>query len=106
MRKRQWRQVMGIDSKTDKMDATSIINLVNKFNGHVPDNNKIVKGNNNWDIDQKMVSVYIHKLVLIIPCRLSFSSNSRLLCPFICIVAIALSRPKRPVSPSCLSMAI
>ncbi len=61
MRKYQWREVMGLDQKTDKMDGTSVFNLINKFNGVVPGNNQIQKGNDFWDIDQKMASVYIFK---------------------------------------------
>lgn len=61
MRKVQWRQVMNFDSRTDSMNGSTLMNLVNKFNGETPDNSKISKGNSFWDIDQKMVSVYIHK---------------------------------------------
>ncbi len=50
---------MGLDPKKDKPDGDGVFNLVNKFMGEVPENSKIQKGNNYWDIDQKMISVYI-----------------------------------------------
>ena len=59
MRKYQWREVMGFDPKKDKPDGDGVFNLVNKFMCEVPENAKIEKGNYYWDIDQKMISVYI-----------------------------------------------
>ena len=57
--KKQWAEYIqaGIQGFNDVHSMQNIVSLV--LVTHVPDNNKIHKGNNNWEIDQKIVSVYI-----------------------------------------------
>lgn len=61
MRKFQWREVMGLDADSDKLDGPTALDVIKKFNGHVPRNDEISLGDDYWYMDQKMVSVYIDK---------------------------------------------
>jgi hypothetical protein len=61
MRKYQWHEVMGIDPLVDQMDGQTALKLIKKFNGEARENSRIVKGDDYWYVDQKMVSVYVDR---------------------------------------------
>ena len=61
MRKYQWREVMGLDADSDRMDGPTALKVIKRFNEKVPISEEVQVGGDYWTIDQRMVSVYVDK---------------------------------------------
>jgi hypothetical protein len=64
MRKCQWREVMNV-TKNMSLTGELVLEKASMFfgNGSVRKNNEIKKGDTHWDLDQKIVSIGIHRYV-------------------------------------------
>ena len=69
MLKRQWKEVMQLDFKSDKLDGDSVLNLIKKMYGdsYLKQNHEIQRGDQKsqpyWFLDQMTISVKIHNYV-------------------------------------------